>query len=407
MRLLFNTVFYRPAAGGGGPIHSVAALAEEMVRRGHDVTVAASDRDIPGSLDVDTSRDHCINGVVVRYFRALPTLLQKTRLPAFSKAGVFTFGREFEEWLNHVGSSFDILHSHIPFACSNGPCSLYARRQGKLYFYHQRGNLDPIRLRRGFLKKWAYIVFRERPIMRRADVLFALTEYEVSTYRALGLSNRIQVLANGIDPAFAKEPDLTGYPHIESVLSATGDRVVFLFMARIHPIKGADLFVESFLRCAARLKQITALLAGPDEGDQLRSIQSRVGEMGLSDQVHYVGTVSGDARLALLRRADCFVLPTLSEGMSMSLLEALACGCAIITSPGAHFDEIESCGAGRIVAPNVDALTEVIRQFALEGTEVLRARGERGQELVRRCYTWSTIADRYEAISRELAQHCQ
>src|SRR4029077_7836067 len=78
MRFLFNTVFYKPAKGGGGPIHSVSSFAEELVRRRADVTVATSNRDIPGSIEVATSLDHWIEGVRVRYFEARPTRLQRT-----------------------------------------------------------------------------------------------------------------------------------------------------------------------------------------------------------------------------------------------------------------------------------------------------------------------------------------
>jgi hypothetical protein len=94
MRFLFNTVCYKPAKAGGGPIHSVSSLAEELVRRGHDVTVVASNLDIPGRLAVDTERDYAIDGVKVRYFKARPTVLQHWTT-MFTKAGVYPLEPEF------------------------------------------------------------------------------------------------------------------------------------------------------------------------------------------------------------------------------------------------------------------------------------------------------------------------
>ena len=188
MRFLFNTVHYKPARGAGGPILSVSSLAEALVRHGHDVLVAASDLDIPGRLPVEYGRDVEIEGVVVRYFAAKRTVLQRTGIPAFAKSGVFRFGPEFGAWLRAVGPRCDVIHSHISYTWTNRPCSLYAQRHRKVYLYHQRGNLDPVRLKRGRWKKMAYFWLRERPIMRRADVLIALTTHEIDSFRALGLT---------------------------------------------------------------------------------------------------------------------------------------------------------------------------------------------------------------------------
>jgi len=405
MKFLFNSSFYWPAYQMGGPIHSVAAMAEELVGRGHQVTVVVCDRDVE-KMEVDLERGAERNGVRIRYFEAAPTRLQRTGIPAFAKSGAYRFGPEFHHWLRrHVGG-FDVVHSQISFIYSNAACSQEAARRGKVYLYHQRGNLDPVRLQHGWLKKRVFIELIEKPILRRADALIALSGYEAETYRALGCRQRIEILPNGIDPAFGLLPQRPAIdPQVGRLLEELGDRPVFLLMSRIHPTKGPEIFADAFARVARERPDVMALFAGVDEVGVLENdILPRLREAGLDDRVLSLGPVHGDTRLALLQRADALVLPTLSEGFSMAILEAMACGCAILTTPGAHFPEIATAGAGLVVDRTVDAVAQGIADMAAAGRAGMGAMGEKARHLVRTDYSWSSIATRYESLCRELRQ---
>ncbi|MFT3867306.1 MAG: glycosyltransferase [Nibricoccus sp.] len=400
MRFLFNTVYYKPAKGGGGPLLSVSFLAEELVRRGHQVTVAASDLDIPGRIDVDFNKTNKVNGVDVRYFRARPTLLQRTGIPAFACSAVFQFGPEFSSWLSEFGPTCDVIHSHITYTYSNALCANFARKHGKVYLYHQRGNLDPLRLKRGRLKKAIFIWLRERPIMKSADALIALTEKEVETYRALKLRNRIEIIPNGFDPPSTTKgtPSTT----VADIIRVTAGRPVFLFISRIHPTKGPDLLVEAFIKAAKITTNIHCVLAGPDEAMMVPILTERVREVGLSSQFHYAGIADTNDKHALFKAATVFVLPTEAEGFSMVLLEALASGCPVITTPGAYFNDIEGCGAGKIVPLNIDKIAAQMTEFIKTDHSAMQAMGERGQRLVRDRFSWAKITQTYEHLCGEL-----
>jgi glycosyltransferase involved in cell wall biosynthesis len=401
MRFLFNTVYYKPARGGGGPVLSVSSLAEALVRRGHNVVVAASDLDIPGRILVECGRDIEIEGVMVRYFSAQRTLLQRTGIPAFAKATVFRFGAEFGAWLDAIGPRCDVIHSHISYLWSNWPCSVYAQRHRKVYLYHQRGNLDPARLKRGRWKKMVYLWLRERPIMRRADALIALTLREVETYRALGLSNRVEVIPNGFDESAVLRPVSAG-GRLNALFTALQEAPLLLFLSRIHPVKNPEIFVEAFIQAARANPNIHAMLAGPDEANMVANLLNRVRSAGLIDRFHYVGALYGDEKNAALRRADCFVLPTEAEGFSMALLEALAAECVVLTTKGACFPEIETVGAGKILEPTANDFAQAIQQIIGDGRTAMKLMGAKGRELVRSKYSWDQVAARYEALCLEL-----
>lgn len=350
--------------------------------------------------------DHEANGVRVRYFDAKPTLLQKTRLPLFTKSTIFRFGPEFGQWVQKNSIQYDVVNSHIAFTHSNNICSRAAKRHGKIYLYHQRGNLDPVRLRRGRLKKKLYIYMIEKPIMRRADALIALTERERASYLALGLKGPIAVIPNGID-ASVFEKEVRPTDSTARVLAKIGEAPTFLWMSRVHSVKGPDIFVDAFIRCARSSPQVHALMAGPDESQLMRALSQRVTAAGLASRFHYVGLVAGDDKVALLRRADCFVLPTEAEGFSMVLLEAMAAGCAILTTEGACFRDLQDVGAGRILERHPDDFAEAMTELAALGRPTMRDMAENGVRLVRQAYSWTKIAVKYEELCRGLCARAE
>jgi glycosyltransferase involved in cell wall biosynthesis len=405
MRFLFNTTAYKPAYRQGGPVVSVSGLAESLVASGHHVTVLASNRDLDVTMDIDHSRDHVVDGVLVRYFPAMPTILQRTGIPAFARARVYTLGPAFERWLQANGRGYDVFDNQITFTGSNPVVSAFARRNGKVAFYHQRGNLDPKRLAFGKWKKTLYLVLTELPVMRKADVLIALTSYEVSTYRRLGLKNQIEVLPNGISECLLPQRDLRPSAAVADSLHSLGNGPCFLFMSRIHLSKGPEIFVDAFISCAGRCPGAVALMAGPDESNLVCGFLSKVGAAGLRSRFRYIGAVAGDDKLSVLKRADCLVLPTMSEGFSVSILEALASRCAVMTTTDACFPEIESIGAGAVVARRCDAFAARMTEWAEAGCTMLAEMGERGATLVREKFTWSSIASRYAALALRLASN--
>lgn len=382
MRILFNAAGYKPAYNIGGPVQTLAALAERLVQRGHEVYVSATNSNLTETLDVDTERWHDVNGVKVRYFRLKDSWTKKLPLNYFRKSMADYRTQGFNEWLESNGDTFDIIHSQLPFLHSSRAASIHAERNGIPYVYSQHGVFDPIKLRYRRLKKLAYIHTRELQIGRRANVLLALTEYERDTYRRLGLANPVRVIPNGID---LPTPTACEWPFPEFVPNGP----LILFMARLHPLKGVDLAAKAFL--AAKIPNAKMVIAGPDEHGLTKTLPK-------NESVFIAGPVSGNAKAALLQRADVFILPTLTEGFSVAILEALANRCAVVTTPGAYFPELETAVAGVICARETPALAEGLSRAAARSQEM----GMRGYDLAAKSYTWETVVDQLEALYMEL-----
>jgi glycosyltransferase involved in cell wall biosynthesis len=398
MRIVFTAPGYKPAWRIGGPVASVSALAEGLVRRGDEVLVLTSNSNLDEDLDVPIDRPVELDGVRVIYLRrSQPLKKLLPRVGYFAKSMGFLYSPRLRQALDAAVPHADLVHTHLPFAYQTYAGARAAFRHRKPFFYHQRGVLGPHHLAFRSLKKRAYLALLEKPLLRRATTLIALTEAEVRSYRQLGLSVPCAVVPNGIDArAFDGSCD---HRFFEQWGIRPGHSVV-LFLGRVHPTKGADLLLEAFARISAAVPDARLILAGPDEFELAASFRSRAHSLGLAQRVVFPGLVHGEAKRQLLLRADLFCLPSLAEGFSMAVLEALAARCAVLLSPGCNFPEVQAAGAGLVVPRDAHAIATSL-QHLLSAPECLRQMGEQGRALVQSQYSWEQITDRMVEVYQE------
>ncbi len=401
MRILFAVHGYKPAFKIGGPILSVSALAERLVQRGHRVTVVTSNSNQDEDLDVPLNTPVDVEGVEVRYFRRESPC--KRWLPGvsyFSKSLGYLYSPEMAGYLRQVVPDVDVVHTHMPFVYPTWAAARAARRFAKPLFYHQRGVLDPERLKFRSLKKRLYLRLFELPVIRSAHTLVALTEAERESYLALGATNPCAVLPNGIDVSAYQQAADRGFDW-QGRLSPSD--TVLLFLGRLHPIKGAECLLRAFLQVQRQHPCARLVMAGPDEFSLEAKFRKVAREAGIAERVVFTGMLSGAAKHNMLARADLFCLPSDAEGFSMAVLEALASGTPVLLSPGCHFPEVEAAGVGRVVAKDSDSIAAALDQL-LQTPAQLRRMGAAAPEFVRRNYCWETITDRLVAIYQRALQ---
>ena len=118
-----------------------------------------------------------------------------------------------------------------------------------------------------------------------------------------------------------------------------------IFTGRLHPQKNLPLLLEAWSAIAPN-RSGSLILVGP--GDDRQRLVELAASLGIADRVQFTGGVDNPAEY--LRAADIFVLPSLAEGMSNSLLEAMATAlpCAV-SGIGGNTDLIEDGATGRLV----------------------------------------------------------
>jgi len=398
MRILYVTPGYKPAYRLGGPIWSISALAEGMAARGHDVTVFAPNGNMDEDLDVPTDRAVSVDGVTVRYFRREEPI--KRYLPwikYLSQSIGYLYTPDLLPVLRPILRSFDIVHTQMPFVYPTQAAARLAIAQQRPLFYSQRGLFDPSHLRFRGLKKSIYIRLVERPIMRRATGLVALTAEEVSSFRAQGVQTPIHLVPNGIDVAKFRR---SATPGALADMGISENHQVILFMSRLHEFKGPDVAVDAFVAVARRHPDAILVLAGSDEQDLLPGLRARIADQNLSGRFFAPGLVTGDRKLDLLARADLFVLPSAGEGLSMATLEALASGTPAIISRECNLPIVADAGAGAVVGRTAGEFADAVSRF-LEAPVMREEAGQRAYTLARDHFGWAPILDRLEAIYAE------
>jgi glycosyltransferase involved in cell wall biosynthesis len=395
MHILYVTVGYKPAYRLGGPIASVAALAEGMVARGHHVTVFATNSDADQDLDVPTDRAVEVDGVEVWYFRRREPL--KPYLPwikYLSQSIGYMITPALPAVMRSMLPRIDVVHTQMPFIYPTQAAARLALAAEKPLFYSQRGAYDSTRLEFRAWKKSIYIRLIERPIMRRATGLVALTPEEIDSFRTFGIETPIHLVPNGIEVTDFRR---AARPGALAGLGISAVHQVILFMARLHQTKGPDLLVEAFIRIAREHQDAILVVAGNDEQGLLPKLRARLAECDLAGRLIAPGLVSGEQKLDLLARADLFVLPSLGEGLSMATLEALASGTPAILSRQCNLSIVDDAGAGAVVERTAEAFAQAIGRL-LADRRALADAGERAYGLARDHFGWAPVLDRLENI---------
>jgi len=138
------------------------------------------------------------------------------------------------------------------------------------------------------------------------------------------------------------------------------------------------------------------------DGPLRTSLEEHASELGIRDQVSFVGEVKHEAVFSYLKSADLFVLPSYEEAFGIAYLEAMACGLPVIACEGeGPADFITHGETGFLVPPqDSDATKSVIRELQ-DDPELRRHVATRGQRTALNRFSWERNAGSVERIFRE------
>lgn len=173
-----------------------------------------------------------------------------------------------------------------------------------------------------------------------------------------------------------------------------------LCVAGNDPAKNVEMLIEAYRRLPGTVRERYDLLLAGDVRKQA-GLVDRVNRMGLADRVVFPGPVSEERLVRLYQQARLFVFPSRYEGFGLPVLEAMACGCPVISSNASSLPEVVG-DAGVLVEPDdVDGLSrEILGLLSDEDRwQELRNRG-----LVRaRQFSWDETARRMVDVYRKVA----
>ncbi len=156
-------------------------------------------------------------------------------------------------------------------------------------------------------------------LYRRADALVVQSPDLRDWAREVAGDARVHIIPNPLNPVFngsAKAAHRRGSGH------------TVVAMGRLVRLKGFDLLIEAFARCAGQHPEWSLVILG--EGEERSNLESLIVAMGLHDRVWLAGKVPHPSQV--LGQADLFVLSSRFEGFPNALMEAMACKLAVIST---------------------------------------------------------------------------
>jgi glycosyltransferase involved in cell wall biosynthesis len=373
IRVCYVISYFPPFASGAE--RQALAQGRELVRRGHAVHVVTH-------FVAGHPRDEVIEGINVH------------RWVTTSRAGPL-FGLSFVRGvvgaLRRLRREFDLVHTH------QGLWEAVATGFGRGLFGRAPVLVQPASS--GYYGEARELARTKGfPILRRLalrnDCFAAISADIEREWLLLGVrADRIVRMASGVDATHYR-------PGPSRHETALPPRPRLVFTGRLHPQKNLDVLLDAWPQVCSSVSACLMLVGG---GPDLERLRRKAIDLGIGGSVEFVGQVDDAAEI--LRAADVFVLPSVAEGMSNSLLEAMSTGLPCLASNiGGNTDLIVSGESGILVrsaAP--DSWAEAI--VAVLQDPDLRARlGQRARRRVETEFALPVVVDRYLGLYERLLE---
>ena len=380
MRILHVVHSLIPGEYRGGISKVAHELAASQARLGHQVDVFTTTLNSGVPTTIPAGHEAQFDGIRCTYFETPPA------------SGLRSYSPSLQCHLREVAGRYDVLHGHNVCSHISRYVAQAAHESKTPAFHHLHGGLNPYKQQTWYryLRRAAYVRWIERSNLRAAAKLFCLSDHEARhAERQIGGANTV-VLPNGVRLADgAAQGSLFRERH------RLQDSLVILFLGRICNLKGVHLLAEAFGDLAAQYPAARLVIAGnpnqfPDYSGRVKEIFQR---RQVEQRVTWTGFLSDQQKLDAFQAADIFCHPSETEGMPMSVLEAMAMGLPCVIGKGCFMHDAAEAGA----VIETDFTVESVRT---ELDRCLRSHGRRqrlGMEAavhVRRRHHWETIAER-------------
>ena len=292
-------------------------------------------------------------------------------VPTLDRRGLAAFTAAISASVCTLFNGYDIVHFH-----AEGPSVMcwLPKLFGKKVVVTIHG-LDHRRGKWGKLAK-SVIIVGEKCAARWADAVIVLSEdvrrYFKDTY---GLETKL--IYNGASETQKRRPEL-----ISKRYGLSGGDYL-LYLGRLVPEKGIDSLIRAYRQNDTDKKLVIAG-GGSDSGDYVKKLH----EMADGDErIIFTGFVQGQTLEELYSNAYIYILPSLLEGMPLSLLEAMSYGCCCLTSDIPECTDVTGDAGFSFKAGDSDDLDKMLTKLCASG-ELCAEYGEKAEKRVLSLFSW-------------------
>jgi glycosyltransferase involved in cell wall biosynthesis len=352
------------------------------VTYGREVTNALLDRGHQVSF-FHFAQDELVPDYVPNFQEVMIPCLFKSQIytiPRFSSSKVLTRSlQKLRPNLVHASLTLSPLDFRLPELCEEVGVPLIAT-------FHPAFDAQ--------LRNWAsgtqYLMYQlYAPALANYDRTIVFSYLQKELLVKLGVpAERIAVIPNGVDHE--------KYTPGPSTLRHRWDaKRVFVYQGRIAPEKNVESLLKAW-KVSNMGAESKLIMVG--SGPLLSTLRAQYGpELG----IEWLGFVADEGRrIDILRSADVFILPSLVEGLSLSLLEAMSCGLACIATDAGADGEVLEDGAGVILRTNQPVATQLMTLLPLfrDQGELVAILGQKARNRVLERYTLTRNITQVEAL---------
>lgn len=366
----------------GGLYEAIRKLVQSL----HDSKVNCR---VLGLYDSDTTKDMAGWG--------------STTVSAYPVKGPLSFGYAPELWPALKKLDLDLVHVHGLWMYPSVAGLRWGRHTGRPSIVSPHGMLDPWAVRNAYWKKWLSGILYQNAYLRNAACIHALCDAEANAIRNYGIYNPLCIIPNGIDmPTSIPTQDPAWLSSVRK------ESKILLYLGRIHPKKG---LMNLLLAWAAVSKSIssssvwTLVIAGWGQNGHEKDLKAFASQSGIVESVRFVGPQFEIEKQISYFNADAFILPSFSEGLPMTILEAWSNGLPVLMTPQCNLPE----GFHAKAALRIEAIPESIEQglrtlFAMSEYD-LSLMGDRGRALVLERFAWTSVAEQMLSVYQWVLGH--
>lgn len=242
-------------------------------------------------------------------------------------------------------------------------------------------------------------IWAQRMMWRWADQLLSVSEnHRQALAQTMGVAaDRIQAIPNGV--ALDRFQERSTTTALRQRFHIPSGHVVIGSVGRLVEVKHYHHLITALAGLIRQQMPISGVLIG--DGPLRSALQEQAETLGIAERVHFLGR--RDDVPALLPLLDLFVLPSRSEGMSNTILEAMATGLPVVaTAVGGTPEMVVDGETGRLVLPEDPKGLEAVLATLLANAEQRRYMGQQARRRVETLYSLSAMVRAYETLYEQL-----
>ncbi len=240
------------------------------------------------------------------------------------------------------------------------------------------------------------------PSLAKFSKIIVFSETQKKVLSKLGVPNEKQiVIPNSVDENIWKPVDKKSEKY-DQVKKKLGNGRIFLYMGRIANEKN----IESLLRSWRQTKNNSCKLVIVGDGPMKPTLENSFSNLGKDKLIWWGAELDLETRIAIMQIAEVFILPSLVEGLSLSLLEAMSTGKACVATDAGADGEVLENGAGIIISTdNVAAQLKTIIPILIDHPSFTKNLGKRARKRVIERYSIKNNIDVLEEVYTRLRKN--